>query len=79
MAKKTAPKQEGSSSTSSEPKRKIDKRPWLKNKPNGGEIPVPVSANPFVVNISMATEPGQQPLDFKVSDYAKEGNEDGRA
>jgi hypothetical protein len=47
--------------------------------PNGGEIPVPVSANPFVVNISMATEPGQQPLDFKVSDYVKEGNEDGRA
>jgi len=33
-----APKPEDSSSTSSEPKRKIDKRPWLKNKPNGSKL-----------------------------------------
>jgi hypothetical protein len=41
--------------------------------PNGGEIPMPVSANPFVVHIERPSEPGQKPTEFKVRPYEKNG------
>jgi hypothetical protein len=45
---------------------------------NGSEIPMPVAQSRFVVNITMATEPGQKPTEFKVRPYEKiGGNGDG--